>query len=74
MMGARVRRTTPEDAAPAVELIFVTEGDIDAASDRAVAAGAQPVRRPERMPWGQVVGYVRDNAGVLIEMGAPHVE
>lgn len=54
------------DPAPA-EIAFVTD-DVDAAFARATASGATPIRPPELKPWGQRVGYVRDNNGFLVEL------
>src|SRR5690349_15886080 len=51
------------DPAP-IEIGLVTD-DVSAAFDRAVAAGAITVAKPTRKPWGQTVGYVRDNNGFL---------
>ena len=59
-----------DKAAPPVELGLVTDG-VDADFDRAVSAGAVAVKRPERKPWGQLVGYVRDNNGFLVEICSP---
>ncbi|WP_234824496.1 VOC family protein [Ensifer adhaerens] len=38
------------------------------AYEKAVSAGASPVKPPEEKPWGQVVGYVRDLNGCLVEL------
>ena len=64
---------SPSDAAPkapSFELAFETE---TVAEDfaRAVAAGAAPVQEPTEMPWGQVISYVADPNGFLIEICAP---
>jgi uncharacterized glyoxalase superfamily protein PhnB len=55
---------------PAVEVALVGE-DVQAAFDKAIAAGATPVQNPSKKPWGQVVGYVRDNNGFLVELCSP---
>lgn len=65
-----VRRSRAAEAPPAVELLFVF-ADVHAAYARAVAAGAAPVSAPAAKPWGQVVAYVRDLDGVLIELCSP---
>ena len=57
-------------AAPPIELGLVTE-TVEAAYERAIAAGAVAVKRPEKKPWGQLVGYVRDNNGFLVELCSP---
>ncbi|MEM6437045.1 MAG: hypothetical protein AAF773_24805 [Cyanobacteria bacterium P01_D01_bin.115] len=36
-----------------------------------MAAGAVAVKVPTAKPWGQVVGYVRDLNGCLIEIASP---
>lgn len=61
---------TPHDASgtpQAVELAFVTD-DVEAGFKQALAAGATAVAEPEQMPWGQVVSWVRDPEGILIEV------
>lgn len=60
----------PDAPPPAVELGFVTD-DVPAAFVRAVAAGAAAVRPPAVKPWGQVVAYVRDTNGFLVELCTP---
>ena len=60
-----------QDAPPAsVELCLVTHTP-EAAYAHAVASGAQPLKAPEAKPWGQVVGYVRDLNGYLVEICSP---
>lgn len=56
--------------APAVEVGFVTD-DVPAAFERAIRAGAAAVVPPGAKPWGQVVGYVRDADGFLVELCTP---
>jgi uncharacterized glyoxalase superfamily protein PhnB len=55
---------------PGIELAFVTE-DVPAAYNKAIAAGATPIRAPESKPWGQVVAYVRAQEGTLVELCSP---
>jgi lactoylglutathione lyase len=54
----------------AAEIALVTD-DVQAAFDTAVAAGATAVKKPIQKPWGQIVGYVRDNNGLLVELCTP---
>lgn len=64
---------TPSDAdpnAPSFELAFETEA-VEDDYKRAIAAGAAPVQEPTEMPWGQVISYVSDPNGFLIEICAP---
>ena len=50
-----------------IELSFITD-DVQAAFDKAVAAGAIPIREPAKKPWGQTVSYVRSIDGTVIEV------
>jgi lactoylglutathione lyase len=60
----------PSAAAPPVEIALITD-DVQAAYDRAVAEGAVAVTAPAKKSWGQIVGYVRDNNGFLLELCTP---
>jgi catechol 2,3-dioxygenase-like lactoylglutathione lyase family enzyme len=52
------------------ELAFATE-DVDGLVQAALDNGASLVSAPVRKPWGQVVAYVRDPNGILIEICTP---
>lgn len=60
-------RATPPQAA---EIAFVTP-EVKAAYDQAVAAGALALTPPAAKPWGQIVAYVRDPDGHLVELCSP---
>lgn len=53
-----------------MEIAFVST-EVEASFKRAVSAGALEVKKPVQKPWGQLVGYVRDNNGFLIEICSP---
>lgn len=53
--------------APGAEVAFVVK-DVAAAFKRAVEAGATCVVEPAQKPWGQLVSYVRDPNGFLVEL------
>nr|WP_167571728.1 MULTISPECIES: VOC family protein [Aquimarina] len=53
-----------------VELAFTTE-NIDFDFEKAIKAGAIEVEKLITKPWGQKVGYVKDNNGFLIEICTP---
>jgi uncharacterized glyoxalase superfamily protein PhnB len=53
-----------------VELGFTTD-NVEATLKSAVEAGAVIVENPKAKPWGQVVSYVRDLDGFLIEICTP---
>jgi uncharacterized glyoxalase superfamily protein PhnB len=63
----------PDRSAPGIEIGLVTESaaEVQAAFDRAVRAGAKVVTEPHAKPWGQVVSYVRDLNGFLVEICSP---
>jgi uncharacterized glyoxalase superfamily protein PhnB len=48
-----------------------TTDDVEATIKSAVAAGAVIVENPKTKPWGQVVSYLRDLDGFLIEICTP---
>jgi lactoylglutathione lyase len=50
-----------------MEIGFVTD-DVEALVNKAVAAGATLTEAPKNKPWGQIVAYVRDLDGFLIEI------
>ena len=64
------RKNHPSEAPAGIEVALVST-DIEKAYRHAVENGAIPVRSPIQKPWGQVVGYVRDNNGVLVELATP---
>jgi len=61
---------SPDGKVLGVEIAFTTD-NVQAAYDKALAAGAKPVTAPEKKPWGQIVAYVRDNNGFLVELCTP---
>ncbi len=70
LMPQPFEQATLDKPAPPMELGFVTD-QIEADFARAIAAGAVEVKKPTAKPWGQLVGYVRDNNGFLIELCTP---
>lgn len=52
---------------PAIELAFVTD-NVEKNFEKAVAQGAAVLKSPVQKPWGQIVGYVRDLNGFIIEI------
>ena len=60
----------PAAGAPSFEIALTTD-DVSSALERAVAAGASLIKKPEQMPWGQTLAYVADLDGFLIEICTP---
>jgi lactoylglutathione lyase len=56
---------------PAASEVGFATADVPAAFQRALTAGAVQVAAPNTKPWGQVVAYVRDPDGHLIELCTP---
>jgi lactoylglutathione lyase len=54
----------------AIEIGFTTE-DVEMTINAAVKAGATIVENTKAKPWGQIVAYVRDPDGFLIEICTP---
>jgi lactoylglutathione lyase len=67
MTSLQVQATGLAQGPAPVEIAFVTD-DVDAAFAKAVASGATAVKPPEAKPWGQRVGYLRDNNGFIVEL------
>jgi lactoylglutathione lyase len=61
------RRNRSDEPPAGVGVAFVTD-DVPAAYARALAAGAVPHVAPVTRPSGQVLSYVRDLNGFLVEM------
>lgn len=53
-----------------IELGFTTV-NVPELVDKALAAGATLLEEPREKPWGQMVAYVRDFDGFLIEICTP---
>ena len=53
-----------------IEIGFTTD-NVEETFTSAVNAGATIVEIPKAKPWGQIVAYVRDIDGFLIEIGTP---
>jgi lactoylglutathione lyase len=62
--------TSPSAAPLGTEIALVTP-DVDAIYARALQAGAVGYAKPEPKPWGQIVAYVRDPDGHLVEICSP---
>jgi uncharacterized glyoxalase superfamily protein PhnB len=60
----------PDKAPLGVEVALVTS-DVPALFARALQAGAKALSQPESKPWGQLVAYLRDMNGHLVELCTP---
>ena len=62
----------PDLPAAGIEICLICD-DVQAAFDRAIAAGGLVAASPKTKPWGQTVAYLRDVNGVLVELATPMV-
>ncbi|MBC99332.1 MAG: glyoxalase [Halobacteriovoraceae bacterium] len=67
--GFSYRKQTTSEL-PSFEIGFVSV-NVEEAFNKAIENGATSVKGPEVKPWGQVVSYVQDNNGFLIEICSP---
>lgn len=51
------------------EIVFTVD-NVQEAYEKAMDAGAVALVPPKEKPWGQTVAYVRDPAGILIEIAS----
>lgn len=65
--GITVTNTSPEEGAPAFEITFVSDS-IEKDFEQAIQSGAILIKAPEQKPWGQIVGYIKDINGFLVEI------
>ncbi|MEO0496227.1 MAG: VOC family protein [Pseudomonadota bacterium] len=70
MNGLAIVPNDPRGPAAAWEICFVTE-QVGEAYERAILKGCTPVAAPSEKPWGQIVSYVRDLNGCLVEIASP---
>lgn len=68
--GGAFRPNRPDDEPAGIEVALCTP-DVQVLWKRATEAGATPVKPPTTKPWGQIVAYVRDPDGVLVELCTP---
>ena len=60
-----------ESRSPAPFEIALTTEKVEAAFKQAVENGAISLKSPIQKPWGQLVGYVKDCNGFLVEICSP---
>ncbi len=53
-----------------IEIAFTTNS-VEAAHQKAIAAGALELKSPIKKPWGQIVSYLRCPDGTLVELCTP---
>ena len=67
------RENPPEKSPAGFEIALVTD-DVATAYERALSAGATAVCPPVTKPWGQIVAFVRDKDGIVVELCSPSTQ
>ncbi|MDP3851237.1 MAG: VOC family protein [Luteolibacter sp.] len=67
------QENTPSSPPAGFEIAFTTE-DVPSAYERALSAGATAVSGPITKPWGQIVAFVRDKDGIVVELCSPSTQ
>lgn len=65
--GAHFETVSLEKSPPGIEVGFISN-DVAKSYEKAIAAGAIAIVNPTQKPWGQIVSYVRDLNGFLVEI------
>lgn len=65
--GFEYEKLSLKNKASGLEIGFIAD-NVEEAFARAIKAGAIATCRPTKKPWGQVVSYVRDCNGLLVEI------
>lgn len=68
--GVEFIKNNGNKIAAGFEIGLVTN-DVAATYAQACNEGALAVRKPTKKPWGQIVAYIRDLNGVLVEICTP---
>lgn len=63
-------RNTAKTPPAGIEIALVTD-QVELYFAKAIQHGATALATPAKKPWGQVVGYIRDLNGVLVELASP---
>lgn len=64
-----LRKNDPSGPPAGIEIALIAE-DVEVAFRSALEAGATKEAEPKTKPWDQIVAYVRDPDGVLVEIGS----
>jgi uncharacterized glyoxalase superfamily protein PhnB len=65
--GITIGKASTDTPPHPFEITFVCD-DVESVWKQAVEAGAVVVKEPAQKPWGQIVGYLRDMNGFLVEV------
>lgn len=70
MNDLQIRPNRVHELSSGFELAFVTN-NVEGAFKSAIKEGAKHISSPAKKPWGQLVAYVSDINGVLVEICEP---
>ncbi len=64
------RPNRPSEETSGIQISLVTD-HVEKQFEKAIQAGAVSLVKPIQKPWGQLVSYVKDNNGCLVEICSP---
>ncbi len=67
MASHQFRPNRQKEQAAGAEIAFVVD-NVEQQFKRAIDSGATEILKPAQKPWGQIVSYVRDNNGFIVEI------
>jgi lactoylglutathione lyase len=67
MASHQFRPNRQKEQAAGAEIAFVVD-NVEKQFKRAIDSGAVEILKPAQKPWGQIVSYVRDNNGFIVEI------
>lgn len=65
--GLNIATNSPKKSPPGFEIALVSQ-DVYKDYNNACLNGASPIAAPIEKPWGQIVAYVKDLNGVIVEI------
>ena len=68
--GMEFTKNRTGNVSPGFQISFITENVVEA-YEKAIKEGASKISSPKQVPWGQIVSLVKDNNGIVVEIGSP---
>ncbi|MBS4167209.1 MULTISPECIES: VOC family protein [unclassified Neochlamydia] len=67
MASHQFRPNRQKELAAGAEIAFIVD-NVEKQFQHAIDSGAVEILKPAQKPWGQIVSYVRDNNGFIVEI------
>lgn len=68
--GMEFTKNRTGNVSPGFQISFITE-NVEEAYEKSIKEGAFEISPPKQAPWGQIVSQVKDNNGIIVEIGSP---